>query len=1656
MLFPLFCITFLYLLIRGGAVLKDLLRDYGLTAEQIAEICRYYDNPDAFMNSEDFEVAAISGLRVEEVRRIKEFVASSGKNKNLTRDFLKRWSRVLSEEDVEKAYKEYDRLSKLNPESPVVWQIKGELLEKMRRHEEAQEAFKKAKKLYEKQNEIPPAYLEEKLRGVSYRNRNAGNGVGLVNGLGFMNGRGKSNVSHVNGFSNGFKNGIINGSGLVNGSGNLGTPRRGRGPPIVRFIVSIVIILAVIYAPLASLFFFQLTPAFAVDGNFEEWASETPYYNVRSAIPSINVTMVKFHATDKGLYFFVETEKNMFENSSGVYIFIDSDMNSRTGYYVSGIGADFMAEVYGWNGSIVGKTLYFFNSTDNHDFSKFISLESIAAMSSGNRMEGFIPRTFKEFRSIVITTNYAGAFDQTDIPLYGEFTVQIIEKSYSDVIPYNTTSPILKMEVAGFGRDVEIHNLSFEFNGTATPFDMDRIALYLDNGDGIFDSGDSLISDSWRTSDGISVEFPDLNLEVSNATIYLTVECYRSYLDQRTIIASLGSAGLNYPYSILSLSDGGSYIHSTPDEVHVDGSFLDWKEVKDDPPGDVLGPAGNRKMGDYNIDLLRYSSFSGNSLYFYLSVNGEFMGGTDCPIERHFTLPDSDRDTVPDRFDPFPHDFNNDGIPDNESTIEVNGEKLPDVDGDGIADYPSGPDMWLNTTIPTNFPQPYAGKEVHVYIGPAAQKSVYGYDTLRIYVNSDNNRSTGFSLPQYPIGADYMVEMYGIGGVVKNASLYSYNNGSWDYVGKINYFKGYHSVELDSGIHSNQADSIVILSDWDSDRDMSNSPLINVDTRSNYVHKQLHLHYNATAQELQMDTFPGSTGYYVNLEAGTYAYWLMHPPFAEDFEISFYPVVSLYLVPHPLNFGLRFIPGLNVSLYVYNSSQDSSRLIGYDYNPDLEEEGWYNFTIKNTTSLKKGESIILKAASYGFAIGRSSTSVDIYFNSSDYDSLVDIPTSTYINVDYVRTYNSTAQTNLFNSGENITIKSRVSDPFGYHDISNVTLTVTSPNGTKVVENATMTRESSSGNYSIFSYSFTLPELAGEYSVQVTAFETNGVTSSLSSEFFIRSIPGVILYPDSTLSANPGDEAVFNLTLKNIGNVEDTFYIDVSESTEHFAFDLYISNSLAAKDSDGDGAWNWINASWELNGRIAVTLEPLEEVSVNVVKHVPQGSWGESDLLVLTAASTHNSSVNDTARLRTNVPVLSVEKVLYLNSTSLLSLKHGSAERSVQIRGGNNYQWTFSSLQYDVNLTGYILVNLYIDAKPSAFSGVSLNAYLYADSNLIGSDRIAGESNPMWYTFTIVPGTDMIPAGSQISLVLEVKGYGTSATVYYDSYAHPSNVTIPTTDYIRIRSIRLYNDTAPTTVFAAGENVHVVARITSPFGLDDISDAYLNITDSLSNYQLQAQKMALQSSSGGEKIYEYTYTIPQDGLSGYWNARVDAHDDPVLRVNSSARFFIPWNVSVDPDNNVSTNVSNSDREFVFNHTITNTGLGANIFEIRAFSSNGFDVQLIINGELAAEDYNGDGIWDYVNSNYDSDGDGNPDTGILLPGESFAINIAVEIPANYSGNETTRVEAYSFLSQSISDYATDKITTVPELQNLVILITIPMVAILIKRRGRFTPS
>jgi hypothetical protein len=261
-----------------------------------------------------------------------------------------------------------------------------------------------------------------------------------------------------------------------------------------------------------------------------------------------------------------------------------------------------------------------------------------------------------------------------------------------------------------------------------------------------------------------------------------------------------------------------AYVRDIPATVKIDGAFADWigKDVKNDMMGEVTNE---------NIDIIKYgTSSSASDISFYLRVDGEMVGGTAVPFRNTAKavapFVDSDRDTVPDEDDIYPQDFDNDGTPD----VETN----HDVDGDDIQDHPHGYDYWLNTTIPSNFQSEYANKVVSIYIGPVEKPEVTGEDTVFIFIDTDDNTTTG--CPVNAIGADKLIQIEGKYGEITKKNVYTYNaqTAKWESGTGIVYAQC-DSIQLEVGMSAANlgigiTDDFTVyfeMSDWTGDKDHS-------------------------------------------------------------------------------------------------------------------------------------------------------------------------------------------------------------------------------------------------------------------------------------------------------------------------------------------------------------------------------------------------------------------------------------------------------------------------------------------------------------------------------------------------------------------------------------------------------------------------------------------------------------------------------------------------------------------------------------------------------------------------------------------------------------------------------------------------------------------
>jgi hypothetical protein len=264
----------------------------------------------------------------------------------------------------------------------------------------------------------------------------------------------------------------------------------------------------------------------------------------------------------------------------------------------------------------------------------------------------------------------------------------------------------------------------------------------------------------------------------------------------------------------------------TPSSIYIDGAFGDWNKS-------ALSHDSVNDVANSNVDIWNFlsSHVNGSSdLFFYINVNGEMLAGKSVPFinsQIYVEQPsedntDSDLDTVPDSIDPFPFDFNNDGISDSNENN--------DIDSDDMPDYPFGNDLWLNTTLPIDFPGSFKGKEVVVYIGLAPQvPEKTGVDSVYVFIDSDNDSKTGYFLENFALGADYMVAVKGKDGkiVEREFNKFSGSKGyKWDWaqlILNIDAEKDFTQMEigLDKNVMELKDDFSYLIktTDWSNERE---------------------------------------------------------------------------------------------------------------------------------------------------------------------------------------------------------------------------------------------------------------------------------------------------------------------------------------------------------------------------------------------------------------------------------------------------------------------------------------------------------------------------------------------------------------------------------------------------------------------------------------------------------------------------------------------------------------------------------------------------------------------------------------------------------------------------------------------------------------------
>ena len=1454
--------------------------------------------------------------------------------------------------------------------------------------------------------------------------------------------------------------------------------KKGLGTVVIMiFLLTIPIMLNLLYVPVEI--------DVEIDGDFDDWHAVRAYYdpeNDELEDKSLDIREYKLKESDGYMYLYLRTNGTLFEIDEGVHsvrFFIDVE---DYGYEIGDIKADYLFEVYGWGENIEGTTLQRFNeSRGSDDWNGFRNSGGGQAISEGSELEArFWIGSLAEDKqpSMVIHSKSPRGWDITAGKVWeGLDSIATSTELFGPkVVESGELEPLFSFESISISEDAIMESIVLEYNDYSSEY-IDSVFIYdMQNyTNGEFIGEPIAVYENFENNATI-----ELDLELTPKPREFIVAAYIN--DEATSREPIGLRladilcrdGLSTIFPPLMEN---KHINEIPEEPRVDGAFAFWDEYayRTDPlddltPHDTWNP---------NIDIRRHSMYSHDETLFKVGVEGNMMGGEDIPYHRSRPpeLKDSDGDGIPDIYDPYPNDFTNDGTPDSEMFVEVDGELLPDVDGDGVADWPYGPDKWLNTTIPEDpkIPERYWGREVSRYIGPVTIPVRTGHDFMRIFIETDPTE--GYSAPWLDIRADYMVNITGRNMEVTSAYLTEYegsgNDWEWTMIDEIHTAINRTSLEtaIDLELESEARVSFV-SSDWTNAMDVTSpideESIRGINQRMNHFNdiedgsNSYDLSsYNPETNSVDSEEIVGGEDqlltessenlrFYLREEdslsleegnnelsvlldnRGTDSHSWESEPFAGDLSITSDMTVHLYLEPDPTG---RHAPGVNISL------DSGGNTVGYSEISRVSDEGWYMVSIDPMVdTLSAGDTLSMNTEIFGDD-GRLHLSV--YYNNDEYDSRINIPTDTTVEVDDVRTYDSDGnQRSDFDYGEIVEVRTDVSHPVSADVIFDITMDVLDPDGEIFLENVEMDFLEDDDNHPPYSAtyytSFQIPEdvTRGKYEIDITALDIQGISDIGSGYFLLPKEYDVFVYPDNYKTVDADSSVEYGITVENIGNMDDIYELSVGESSRRWETGLYFGGELVALDEEGKGNWDWIDQSWDStdSGYPDVSLEALDSIDFTLVKFVPPDIEGETDETALYATSSTEDDIIDDAAVTTRVPPPTVMRTLYLHEDDTLDNQIG--DNTVQNRFQGDQTWYQSpELAGDFTLLGTSNVYLYIEPHRDGWRRPDVTVSLLESGERIGQHSIGSLEDEGWYEFPI--NTDWtLSEGNRLEL--EVSVSTNDLTLYYDSSEFDSRIELNTDTYIDLENIRTYKDGEQTDTFSAGDTVTVRADVSDPYGTQNIMEATLDIYNpdgELIGENIDMYPLDSLSSSEGTLTYEGEYDLDEEANVGEYQAEVTATDYEEAVSEDDGLFQIPADVEVDPDRE---GEGEAGTEVLYDHTITNLGRGNDRFELSVSSSQGFNLTLYDgDGNVIAIDYGGDGNWDYVDSEWDSTGSGNPDTGKLKMGESIDVTLGVEIPGNAESGveDVSTLTATSTRDSSVSDTVTD-VTTISEFSDIFI--------------------
>jgi hypothetical protein len=429
-------------------------------------------------------------------------------------------------------------------------------------------------------------------------------GVSTPSDHGFVNGRGAVNGT-----------GLINGSGLVNGTGitNGTKGEGGRTPPPGRRMsflsrwqfLAVVVAIVVVISTFVFLSYSAPSEGIVIDGDFGDWSHESKLgiYSLAGSAPvDIDEWAIQVKDQQLFLYFRVQGVLMGSTNVDSFYLFVDADNSPSTGYNVSGIGADYLLVMSGWNGSVRAASLdRYASTTDQFDWNSWSGVSSISASSGATQLEAMASMPVSldgNAKFVLLSQDY------------------LYRNSLSYAVP--TIGGTLVVEQS-MGSDVQTDGTVAQASGVT----MVRLVFTCQRAGGTVQGFVPLVSGA-----DLSSSFEEFELKPGDEHIVdLQLNTLLS-TEGSLVSASVVPSGITSTFSsvqVLGLPVR-AYIASAPSEIIIDGAFGDWT-------GRTSMDADSTIIGNVNININSIGAVNTtSSSSFYVSVVGEMCSGSNVPI----------------------------------------------------------------------------------------------------------------------------------------------------------------------------------------------------------------------------------------------------------------------------------------------------------------------------------------------------------------------------------------------------------------------------------------------------------------------------------------------------------------------------------------------------------------------------------------------------------------------------------------------------------------------------------------------------------------------------------------------------------------------------------------------------------------------------------------------------------------------------------------------------------------------------------------------------------------------------------------------------------------------------------------------------------------